>query len=105
MYRGLIWLGRSCHAGVTPVSYPYMYVTTNYGHPEVVFFQKSETFGLEQTNWAEIFNAFGVFPVKLSALFWHCESLVHETMYLAPKYDIGSKTAEFCSLVKGFGNF
>ena len=27
---------------------------TDYGHPERAFFQKFETFGLEQTNWAEI---------------------------------------------------
>jgi hypothetical protein len=28
--------------------------TTDYGHPERAFFQKLETFGLGQTNWAEI---------------------------------------------------
>ena len=28
--------------------------TTNNGHPERAFFQKFETFGLGQTNWAEI---------------------------------------------------
>ena len=28
--------------------------TTDYGHPERAFFQKSETFGLGQTNWTEI---------------------------------------------------
>ena len=27
---------------------------TDYGHPERAFFQKFETFGLGQTNWAEI---------------------------------------------------
>ena len=27
---------------------------TDNGHPERAFFQKFETFGLEQTNWAEI---------------------------------------------------
>ena len=27
---------------------------TDYGHPERAFFQKLETFGLGQTNWAEI---------------------------------------------------
>ena len=26
---------------------------TDYGHPERAFFQKLETFGLGQTNWAE----------------------------------------------------
>ena len=29
-------------------------VTTDYGHPERAFCQKFETFGLGQTNWAEI---------------------------------------------------
>ena len=28
---------------------------TDYGHPERAVFQKFETFGLGQTNWAEIF--------------------------------------------------
>ena len=28
--------------------------TTDYGHPDRAFFQKFETFGLGQTNWAEI---------------------------------------------------
>ena len=28
--------------------------TTDNGHPERAFFQKLETFGLGQTNWAEI---------------------------------------------------
>ena len=28
--------------------------STDYGHPERAFFQKFETFGLGQTNWAEI---------------------------------------------------
>ena len=47
------------------------------GHPERAFFQKFESFGLWQTNWAEILGAFRVFPSKVLALFWHCESLVH----------------------------
>jgi hypothetical protein len=29
-------------------------LTTDNGHPERAFFQKFETFGLGQTNWAEI---------------------------------------------------
>ena len=29
-------------------------VSTDNGHPERAFFQKFETFGLGQTNWAEI---------------------------------------------------
>ena len=35
----------------------YSYIileTTDNGHPERAFFQKFETFGLGQTNWAEI---------------------------------------------------
>ena len=43
------------------------------GHPERAFFQKFKSFGLGQTNW----GAFWLFPAKLLALFWHCESLVH----------------------------
>ena len=31
-----------------------MFSTTDYGHPERAFFQKFETFGLGQTNWAKI---------------------------------------------------
>ena len=31
-----------------------MWKTTDYGHPDRAFFQKFETFGLGQTNWAEI---------------------------------------------------
>ena len=29
---------------------------TDYGHPERAFFQKFKTFGLGQTNWAEILS-------------------------------------------------
>ena len=54
-----------------------MIEATDNGQPERAFFQKLETFGLGQTNWAEILGAFWVFPAKLLALFWHCESLVH----------------------------
>ena len=39
--------------------------TMDYGHPERAFFQKFETFGLGQTNWAEIYEAFWVFLAKL----------------------------------------
>ena len=31
-----------------------IYVGTDNGHPERAFFQKFESFGLGQTNWAEI---------------------------------------------------
>ena len=35
---------------------------TDYGHPERAFLQKSETFGLGQTNWAEnIGGIWGIF--------------------------------------------
>ena len=34
-------------------THPMIYYTDN-GHPERAFFQKFETFGLGQTNWAEI---------------------------------------------------
>ena len=30
------------------------YKSTDYGHPDRAFFQKLETFGLGQINWAEI---------------------------------------------------
>jgi hypothetical protein len=38
------------------LSYFYIYIPedTDNGHPERAFFQKFETFGLGQTNWAEI---------------------------------------------------
>ena len=35
-----------------------MHLCTNYGHPERAFFQKFQTFGLGQTNWADLFEAF-----------------------------------------------
>ena len=31
-----------------------IFIATDYRHPERAFFQKFETFGLGQTNWAEI---------------------------------------------------
>ena len=34
----------------------YLGSGTDNGHPEGAFFQKFETFGLGQTNWAEIFG-------------------------------------------------
>ena len=47
------------------------------GHPERAFFQKFETFGLGQTNWAEILGGIlGIFSQTIS-IFWHHESLVH----------------------------
>ena len=41
----------------------------NYGHPERAFFQKFETFGLGQTNWAEIFwGIWGIFGQTISTI-------------------------------------
>ena len=44
--------------------------TTDNGHPEKAFFQKFETFGLGQANWAEIFEAFiwGIFGQTISTI-------------------------------------
>jgi hypothetical protein len=42
----------------------------------------SQTFRLGQTNWADIFFGISGIMAKLSALFWHCESLVHAKMDL-----------------------
>ena len=36
------------------VSLGHIPISTDNGHPERAFFQKFETFGLGQTNWAEI---------------------------------------------------
>ena len=36
--------------------------TTDYGHPERVFLQKFEIFGLGQTNWAE--NLWGIWAIS-----------------------------------------
>ena len=66
--------------------------------------------GLGRQIGQKFFEAFGVFSAKLSALFWHLESLVHRKMYLVlfpkktlvfrsktyksqiiTKYDIGRK--------------
>ena len=41
-------------SGGLPVSLFCCSQTTDNGHPERAFFQKFETFGLGQTNWAEI---------------------------------------------------
>ena len=38
----------------SPLWLGLMYMHTDNGHPERAFFQKFETFGLGQTNWAEI---------------------------------------------------
>ena len=41
------------------------------------FCRKSQSFGLGQTNLAEVWMAFGVFPTKLEHPSWHCELLIH----------------------------
>jgi len=43
----LVLLSCKCLLSTSPT-------TTDYGHPDRAFFQKFETFGLGQTNWAEI---------------------------------------------------
>ena len=39
---------------------------TDYGHPERAFFQKLETFGLGQTNWAEILR--GIWDISCQTI-------------------------------------
>ena len=47
-----------------------MLTITDYGHPERASFQKFETFGLGQTNWAEIFQGiWGIFSQTISTIF------------------------------------
>jgi hypothetical protein len=42
----------------------------DYGHPERAFFQKSHTFGLGKTNWAEKFwGIWGIFSQFISTHF------------------------------------
>ena len=41
---------------------------TDYEHPERPFFQKFETFGLGQTNWAEILGIWGIFGQTISTI-------------------------------------
>ena len=42
---------------------------TDYGHPERPFFQKLETFGLGQTNWAEILGGiWAIFGQTISTI-------------------------------------
>jgi hypothetical protein len=43
--------------------------STDYEHPERAFFQKSEIFGLGQTNWAEIFcGIWGIFGQTIATI-------------------------------------
>ena len=42
-----------------------------------LFFKNPKLLGLGRHFGLKCFEAFGVFSAKLSALFWHCESLVH----------------------------
>ena len=58
-----------------------MFQSTEYGHPERASFQKFETFGLEQTFWAEIFRGiWGIFGRTISSHFG-TEFLVHVFNY------------------------
>ena len=45
-----------------------------------LFFKNSKLLGFGRQIGLKFFEAFGVFSAKLLALFWHCESLVHEKM-------------------------
>ena len=45
-----------------------------YRHPERAFFQKSQTFGLGQENWAK--KCRGILGIFGRYIFWHCESLL-----------------------------
>ena len=59
------------------------------------FFQKSQTFGFGQTNWAEFFEAFGgIFGQTISTIMY-CESLVLEKMYLVQLVVLPTKTLFF----------
>ena len=59
-----------------------MGIYTDNGHPERASFKKFESFGLGQTNWAEILGCILVISSQILALFWHRESLVHRKVYL-----------------------
>ena len=46
-----------------------MVKNTDYGHPDGAFFQKFETFELEQTNWVENFRGiWGIFGQTISTV-------------------------------------
>ena len=47
-----------------------------------LFFKNPKLLGLDRQIGLNFFEAFGIFSAKLSALFWHCETLVHGKMYL-----------------------
>ena len=47
-----------------------------------LFFKNRKLYGLGRQIGLKFYEAFGVFWAKQSAQFWHCESLVHEKMYL-----------------------
>ena len=45
-----------------------------------LFFKNSKLLGLDRQIGPKFWEAFWLFPAKLLALFWHCESLVHGKM-------------------------
>ena len=95
---------------LSPVSL-FLASVTDYGHPERASFQKSQTFGLGQTNWAEIFwGIWGIFGQTISTIWalwvpcqWEnvsgCFSYKKTLVFrpktyksqINPKYDIGRK--------------
>ena len=77
--------------------------SADYGHPERAFFQKSRTFGLGQTSWAEMFlRHLGYFWSDYQYPFWYCDILVKvfhystiistktKPLYPTPNYLFGS---------------
>jgi hypothetical protein len=73
--------------------------------PRKSLFLKSRTFGLGQTFWAKIFEAFGLFRLDYQHPFWYCDLLIHvfhfstiiftkknkPFLYPTPKFSFGSE--------------
>ena len=47
-----------------------------------LFFKNSKLLGLGRQIGLKFWGAFWLFPAKMLALFWHCESLVHGKVLL-----------------------
>ena len=56
-----------------------------------LFFKNSKLLGLGRQIGLKFWRAFWLFPAKLLALFWHCESLVHGKVQLDlfPRKNVG----------------
>ena len=107
------WLKVSSFLRLMPICIkPTRHEESAGGHPGGSFFFKNlKLLGLGRQIVLKFFEAFGLFSAKLSALFWHCESIplsmgkcicfifLQKTLVFrskTPKYDIGCK--EFRSL-------